>query len=110
MRTRPTSMRSTRLPRRRLPNSFHHSCRGVSRVVSATGQGSSMTRYSYLSHLQCSKCGERHDATVAQGLCKQCGSPLLARYDLDAIRTDVRRDDVHTRAWELWRYHELLPS
>lgn len=69
-----------------------------------------MTSYSYLSHLECARCAERHDATVAQGLCTACGSPLLARYDLTALGSEVQRADLQGREWELWRYHELLPS
>jgi threonine synthase len=68
-----------------------------------------MTRYSYLSHLECARCGHIHDATVAQGLCTECKSPLLARYDLDALKRDVSRSSLRERDWELWRYHELLP-
>ncbi len=35
--------------------------------------------YSALSHLDCPRCGARHDADQVQGTCS-CGSPLLARY------------------------------
>jgi threonine synthase len=69
-----------------------------------------LTRYSYLSHLECARCGATHDATVYQGLCTRCRSPLLARYDLTALADEVSRDALHARPWELWRYHELLPS
>lgn len=66
-------------------------------------------RYSYLSHLECARCGHRHDAHLPAGLCTECGSPLVARYDLDALRAEVNRDELADRPWELWRYHELLP-
>ena len=69
-----------------------------------------MTRYSYLSHLECARCGHHHDATIAQGLCGQCKSPLLARYDLESLKREVTRHSLRDRPWELWRYHELLPS
>lgn len=69
-----------------------------------------MTRYSYLSHLECARCGQVHDATVPQGLCTVCNSPMVARYDLEALGSEVQRDDLSDRPWELWRYHELLPS
>jgi len=68
------------------------------------------TRYSYLSHLECARCGHRHDATLATGLCPECNSPFLVRYDLAALAADVPRDALRDRASELWRYHELLPS
>ncbi|WP_084550982.1 threonine synthase [Actinomadura rifamycini] len=65
--------------------------------------------YSWLSHLECGRCGVRHDAGVRQNLCVECGSPLLARYDLAAVRASVRPEEIAGRAPDLWRYHELLP-
>jgi len=64
--------------------------------------------FSALSHLECSRCGARYDAAVVQGLCA-CGSPLLARYDLDRVTALVSRGDLTVRPPDLWRYHELLP-
>ena len=62
--------------------------------------------YSALSHLDCPRCGARHDADLVQGTCT-CGSPLLARYDLDRVGVSPR--DIAGRPPDLWRYHELLP-
>lgn len=42
------------------------------------------------------------------GLCS-CGSPLLARYDLDEVRAGLSKEEVAARPADLWRYHELLP-
>ena len=64
--------------------------------------------YSALSHLQCPRCGLRHDADVLQGTCS-CGSPLLARYDTEQVAAQVDRAEIVARAPDLWRYHELLP-
>jgi threonine synthase len=63
--------------------------------------------FSALDHLECPRCGATHDATVRQGLCPHCGSPLLARYDLS--RVAVTPAAVADRSPDLWRYHELLP-
>jgi threonine synthase len=38
-----------------------------------------------------------------------CGSPLLARYDLELARSVVKTSDLAQRQGSLWRYHELLP-
>jgi len=65
-------------------------------------------RHSYLTHLECAQDGMRYDAQVVQNRCR-CGAPLLARYDLDGARGELRREDVGGRAPDLWRYHELLP-
>src|SRR4051794_6542346 len=62
--------------------------------------------FSALSHLECSRDGSVHDADVVQGT-SPLGAPLLARYDLD--RVTVARDEIASRAPDLWRYHELLP-
>ncbi|RYU09687.1 threonine synthase [Nocardioides iriomotensis] len=64
--------------------------------------------YSYLSHLECSRTGERYDADEVQGV-SRVGAPLLVRYDLEAARGAVSRDEVERRPHDLWRYHELLP-
>jgi len=65
--------------------------------------------FSYLSHLECGRCGAGHDAGVPQNRCERCSSPLLARYDLTAVRSRLRPADLAGRAPDLWRYHELLP-
>jgi threonine synthase len=66
-------------------------------------------RYSYLTHLECARCGRRHEADRYVGLCEECTSPLVARYDLESLRAEVSREELAGRCWELWRYHELLP-
>lgn len=64
--------------------------------------------YSYLTHLECPRCSRQHDADVLQNLCG-CGSPLLARYDLAAVKSKLAPGDLTGRPACLWRYHELLP-
>jgi len=64
--------------------------------------------YSALTHLECSRCGTRHDAGQVQGTCS-CGSPLLARYDIALVSEQLSREDIAGRPPDLWRYHELLP-
>ena len=64
--------------------------------------------YSYVTHLECSLTGESHDIGRLQGL-SAAGKPLLARYDLAAVRREVAREDIESRAADLWRWHELLP-
>lgn len=62
-----------------------------------------------LTHLECSRCGLAHPADRLQNLCA-CGAPLLARYDLDAVRKALPRERLASRAPDLWRYRELLPA
>jgi threonine synthase len=71
----------------------------------------------FLTRLDCPRCGTAYDAGVPQNLCSAaaptlgvpCGSPLLARYDLEAVRAAVTPRDVAGRPADLWRYRELLP-
>lgn len=67
-----------------------------------------MKNYSYISHLECPKCSEVYEEKEVQQLCK-CGSPLLVRYDLKKMKTNVSREEIANRPNSLWRYHELLP-
>jgi len=64
--------------------------------------------YSYLSHLSCARTEQRYDADQIQNL-SASGAPLLARYDLDALRAQWRPEHLLSRPPTLWRYHELLP-
>jgi threonine synthase len=64
---------------------------------------------SYLSHLECTACGDRVEADALHRTCPSCGKVLFARYDLGALRADMPAPDLEGRAWDLWRYRELLP-
>ena len=64
---------------------------------------------SFLSHLECGACGERHDAARLQGLCATCGRPLLARYDVEAAKERVTRDLWERGRDDLWRFVDMLP-
>jgi threonine synthase len=66
------------------------------------------TSYSALTHLECSRCGTEHKAEQVQGTCS-CGSPLLARYDLELVAAATGPASIAARQPDLWRYHELLP-
>jgi threonine synthase len=61
-----------------------------------------------VTHLECSLTGERYQADRLHGL-SAAGKPLLVRYDLDAMATDLDRDEVTRRGGGFWRYREFLP-
>ncbi len=63
----------------------------------------------FMTHLNCSECGERFNAEEIQTFCPDCNAPLLACYDLDGIRRRVRRKEVSLRPRGMWRWRELLP-
>ena len=62
----------------------------------------------FLVELRCARHGHRVAADRLINLC-ECGSPLLARYDLAAAAAAVRPADLAGRRPDLWRYRELLP-
>src|SRR5205807_9212543 len=55
-----------------------------------------LVRYSYATHLECSVGHDRYDIRKLQGL-SAAGKPLLARYDLEALRREVRREEIARR-------------
>jgi threonine synthase len=63
---------------------------------------------SYLQQLQCSLSDEFYPADRVQQL-SPAGRPLLCRYDLARMRSEVDRDVFATRAGGFWCYEELLP-
>ncbi len=67
------------------------------------------TRYSYLSHLQCSLCQHLYSADQLYTTSPCCSKPLLAQYDLAALAHDLAKDSLANREATMWRYHELLP-
>jgi threonine synthase len=60
-------------------------------------------------HLECTRCGARHDADRLQRLSPCCEKPLYTRYDLDALRAEFTPDRLVGREPSLWRYAEVLP-
>ncbi len=64
---------------------------------------------SYLTHLQCTQCGQTYSAEQLHTTCPACGKVLYARYDLDAARKHFSRDDLARRPASMWRWFELMP-
>lgn len=62
----------------------------------------------FLSHLACSKTGERLPKGQIHNLSK-AGAPLLVHYDLERARHELSRDDLATGPSSMWRYGPLLP-
>jgi threonine synthase len=63
----------------------------------------------FLTHLECSSCGKRHDWRRLQNLCLACGKPLFAIVDLESASRELTREKLAARERTLWRYRELLP-
>src|SRR5580698_581485 len=65
-------------------------------------------RRTFVSHLECSLTGELYPADQLHGL-SRAGRPLLVRYDLEAVKAHLTRDEIAARPTDLWRWRELLP-
>jgi len=67
---------------------------------------------STLTHLECSRpgCGHTFDFRQPQNLCRACGAPLLARYDLAKARSTFSRTALRGRTSSMWRYEEVMPA
>jgi threonine synthase len=63
----------------------------------------------FLTHLECTSCGLRHEWSRLQNLCTACQKPLFPIIDLAAVGRAVTRDAFATREKSLWRYREVLP-
>ena len=61
--------------------------------------------YSFFTKLECPRCAHTLACDKIATLCDQCGSPLYARYDLNAARANL----IDAREPGLWRYHAVLP-
>src|SRR6202030_2069819 len=62
-----------------------------------------------ITHLECSKCGEKYSHEKLQNLCV-CGGPLLARYDLAKAAQTLSVEALKSRPANMWRYAEILPA
>ena len=63
----------------------------------------------FVTGLECTSCGLRHDSSRLQNLCKKCQKPLFAIVDLAAAGRALNREKLSSREKSLWRYCELLP-
>lgn len=58
--------------------------------------------------LTCAACGMQREFALQAARCV-CGGTLLAEYDLDFVRRTMTGEALRSRAWNMWRYMELLP-
>jgi threonine synthase len=63
----------------------------------------------FLSHLECTSCGLRHEWSRLQNLCTTCHKPLFATVDLAKTGRALTREALPSREKSLWRYREVLP-
>ncbi len=64
---------------------------------------------SFVSHVECTICGARHDAKRLLTVCETCGQMLAVRYDLARVTARVTKDALRLRAPGMYRFRELTP-
>jgi threonine synthase len=62
-----------------------------------------------VTHLECGACHLEHEARRLLNLCRDCGKPLLVRYDLKNAGRTLTKESLVGRQADLWRYREVLP-
>src|SRR5688572_18474813 len=64
---------------------------------------------SFVSHVECTICGHRHDPKRTLTVCEQCGQMLAVRYDLARVKAAVTKDALRPRPPGMYRFRELTP-
>ncbi len=62
---------------------------------------------SFITHLECSNCGETFEHTDPMRTCTSCEKVLFARYDLD--KASSAKAQLRDRDPNMWRYREVMP-
>src|SRR5437867_1423900 len=64
---------------------------------------------SFVSYVECTICGDRHDPKRLLTVCARCGQMLVVRYDLERVKTSVSKDALRQRPPGMYRFRELTP-
>ncbi len=64
---------------------------------------------SFVTHVECTVCGHRHEAGQLLTVCVKCGQMLAVRYDLSRAAAAVTKEDLCQRPPGMYRFRELLP-
>ena len=64
---------------------------------------------SFVSHVECTVCGHRHDAKRLLTVCERCGQMLAVRYDLARVAASLTKETLRQRPPGMYRFHELTP-
>lgn len=65
---------------------------------------------SYLTHLECTACGETYPADQLITTCPACEKVLYCRYDLDAAKQTLTKEALAGRPDNIWRFFEIMPA
>ncbi|HEV2416564.1 MAG TPA: threonine synthase [Terriglobia bacterium] len=62
----------------------------------------------YALQLQCRSCSRTYELKPIAA-CEECWAPLEVVYDYGRLSSDLKREEIASRAHNMWRYRELLP-
>jgi threonine synthase len=63
----------------------------------------------FVSFVECTVCGHRHEAGRLLTVCEQCGQMLAVRYDLPRVASAVTKQALRERPPGMYRFRELVP-
>ena len=63
----------------------------------------------FVSHIECTVCGRRHEPGRLHTVCHDCGQMLAVRYDLPRAAAAVTPEALKSRPPGMYRFRELLP-
>jgi threonine synthase len=63
----------------------------------------------FVSHIECTFCGQEHDPKRVLSVCEQCGQMLAVRYDLERVKASLTKDALRSRPPGMYRFRELTP-
>ncbi len=52
----------------------------------------------HVTHLECAACHLKHEARRLHNLCRECGKPLLVRYDLETAAAFIDKEIFNREA------------
>jgi threonine synthase len=63
----------------------------------------------FVTHIECTVCGHRHETERLLTVCAECGQMLAVRYDLSRVAAAVSKEQLRERPPGMYRFRELLP-
>jgi threonine synthase len=64
---------------------------------------------SFVRHVECTACGQRHDSKRLLTVCERCAQMLAVRYDLERVKESLTKGALAQRRPGLYRFRELTP-
>jgi threonine synthase len=63
----------------------------------------------FVSHVECTVCGAKHDHRRLLTTCERCGQMLAVRYDLERVEASLDKATLAGRPPGMYRFRELTP-